>query len=227
VLNGGTADMTNFGDMDATYVVLKQNQKITQNLTVKQSCGYNIIFIYNSKNSTGGSCVVSLFDSFNKQRLGATVTQATITPGRLQFSQQTYVGTVFLNPGTYTLEISGESQTDADQAIAVTQVHFFQGFLGSPITIDLPPVYQQIPTIYCTLATTPSQVTDYMKQGYLIVQQTTPQKLFQGKYSELFTISPQYTTNSFFMAVTYGPFDIIPGDYEGIVLTLNWMAVGV
>ena len=234
VLNGGTADTDAFGDMEATYVVLTQTQKIMQTISVTQSCGYTFVAKINAKADTGGTCVVTLYDMMKNKRYQYSPVQQTTSPGSLKFTITQITFDVFLNPGDYTLEISGETQTSDQQAIAVAQISFHQSFVGSHIVVDLPYVYQNLPTISCTLATTPTQVSDYIMTGFLITQKVTDpsQQLFSGGYSKLFTVSPQYDTTSFFVAAIAGPVTTpgaspFPPDTKGIVLTLNWMAVGV
>ena len=228
-LYGGTADTAAFDDMEATYVILTQTQKIMQDISITQSCGYTFKSKVHAKNGVGGSCLVTLYDAMKKIRLQYSYAPPTTSPGSLQFTITQITFDVFLNPGVYTLEISGETQTSDQQAIAVAQIVFQQSFVGSHIVVDLPYIYQKIPTIWCSLATTPLPVSDYIKQGFLITQQADPSQLFNGGYSELFTVSPQYDTNSFFTAAIAGPFDtsVFPVGTKGILLTLNWMATGV
>ena len=206
-----------------TFVVLKPNQIISQTFQITDSCGYRCAFHMNANDTYGGSIIIRIVDSTNQIRHEKSIYMDTIKPGALLFQWTHKETPFFLNPGSYTLQISGESQT-TNQSSGITDISI-SPYLFNQFAIELPVQYKTVPFIQCTLSSDITQhVSDYMKSVFL--QLYTDACIIENGYANYFTSSVSVNNPSFFTVDILGPWKNLE-TVCAVQLTLNWIAIGI
>jgi len=203
------------------YVILSEDRKISQVFRVNDSCGYKCSVMMNVRSGYGGSAVLRVLDNGNRIRSETQLSLDTSQPGQLAFTWTVKDVFFFLHPGTYTLEISGETQTGYQQS-AFTDISIIP-FLSNQFTIDLPIGYKTIPYLQCVLVSDSTKhVSDFMKSAFLSQYGNC---ILQNGVASYFVSSITVNTPAFFTVDIMGPLKTME-DVCAIELTLNWIAIG-
>lgn len=211
------------GSSPYPYVLLATTQIISQTFQVTDACGYKCTLMMNAKKDFGGSAVFRIIDTTGQIRNETTLSLNTSKPTSLAFDWTLKTMTFFLNPGSYTLQISGESQT-SDQQSAFTDISITP-YLFNQFTIELPIQYKTVPLVQCTLTSDKTKHTsDFMKSVF--VQQYNQACILECAYANYFTSSVSITNPSFFNIEISGPWKNLE-NVCAVELTLNWIAIGV
>lgn len=219
-----SADPGDWGTAPDSYVMLGKSQKISQKFQVKESCGYQCSMNFNVRQGKGGSAQVRIMDDKNQIRSQTVLSLDTQLPQTLAFDWTRKEIFFFLTEGTYTLEISGETQQDGQQC-AFTDISIIP-HLSNQFAIDFPLQFKTIPHIQCTLVSdTTKHVSEFMKSVFLSQYKTTPCIIMSGQTSS-FLSSVSVTNASFFTVDIFGPLEKLE-NVCAVELTINWVAIGV